>query len=104
MWGNFPMQGSVKTQTQATNFFNQNNYTVPLIAFQGIDDGIVKYDWRYERFPPSTPPSGSTRGNYDTTSFCLENCLWNVRISAIAAKAVVLIMMAVKTQIAVINL
>ena len=73
MWGNFPMQGSVKTQTQATNFFNQNNYTVPLIAFQGIDDGIVKYDWRYERFPPSTPPSGSTRGNYDTTSFCLEN-------------------------------
>ena len=72
MWGNFPMPGSIKTNAQAATFFNRNNYLAPLIAFQGKDDGVVDYDYRYERYPPDSN-YGDGRGNHDTTSFCIDN-------------------------------
>ncbi len=72
MWGNFPMPGSIKTEAQATGFFDQNAYIAPVISFQGKTDQIVEFDNRYEQFPPNED-LGDGRGNYDTTSFCLDN-------------------------------
>ncbi len=73
MWGNFPMQGSISTEAQAASFFNQNAYIAPVISFQGKEDKVVDFNYRYEQFPPTVPILGDPRGNYDTTSFCLEN-------------------------------
>ncbi len=74
MWGNFPMPGSIKTNAAAATFFNRNNYLAPLIAFQGEDDDVVDYNYRYERYPPTIAvPYGDGRGNHDTTSFCIDN-------------------------------
>ena len=72
MWGNFPMPGSIKTPAQAATFFNRNNYLAPMIAFQGLTDDVVKFDSRYEKFPRFDTSVGP-RGNYDTTSFCIDN-------------------------------
>lgn len=72
MWGNFPIPGGIKTNTQAVNFLNRNNYLTPLIAFQGVEDDIVEPTNRYETYPPNIN-IGDGRGNYDTTSSCIDN-------------------------------
>lgn len=73
-WGGFAMPGTANTQTKVTNFFARNNYTAPFIAFQGLLDPIVPFDKRNEQFPPGVDKHDA-RGNYDTTSFCLDSLL-----------------------------
>lgn len=42
-----------------------------MIAFQGRTDDDVKFDYRYEKYLPDT--SLGPKGNYDTTSFCIDS-------------------------------
>lgn len=69
MWGNFPMPGSISTPLQAANFFARNDYIAPFIAFQGRNDAVVDYNYRYEEFP--SDEDDEPFEEYATTDFCL---------------------------------
>ncbi|MEP6514241.1 MAG: hypothetical protein ABJA79_10245, partial [Parafilimonas sp.] len=62
-WGCFQMPGTIITHNQATAFFAQNNYIIPVICFQGLKDQVTPYDER---------PEGYALSPYNTTNYCLD--------------------------------